>query len=263
MAEPLSIETDARGVATLRLARPERHNALNAELITALTEAAQRVGADPAVRVVVLTGAGESFCAGGDLEWFRHSVSQDRAGRMDESRRLADLFAALNSVPKPVIGRINGQAFGGGVGLISVCDLAIGLAAAPFALTEVRLGLAPANISPYVVAKIGAGAARAVMLSGAAFTGARAREIGLLTETAADLEDLDAQVEAAVAAHLEASSEAVAATKALIAAVDGEPPNSMGDYTAGVLADVWDSADGRTGIECFLEKRRPPWRSKR
>jgi len=260
--ETLTLESDARGVATLTLNRPERHNALNAALIGELTEAAQTLAADRATRVVVLTGAGESFCAGGDIGWFRDTFALERAGRVAESSRLAKLLATLDALPKPLIGRINGQAFGGGTGLMSVCDLAFGLQDSRFGLTEVRLGLTPANISPYVVARIGAPNARAVMLSGALFNGRRAAEMGLLTAAAEDGTALDALVEAAIADHLEASSQAVAATKAMIAHVTGKVPQSLQDWTAEQLANAWETEDGKTGIACFLEKRRPPWRTR-
>ncbi len=259
--ETLTLRTDPRGVATLTLARPDRHNALNAALIEELTEAAFAMAADRAVRVVVLTGAGRSFCAGGDLGWFRDSVALDRAGRVRESRKLAQMLGALDTLPKPLIGRINGAAYGGGTGLMAVCDLAFGIADTRFGMTEVRLGLTPANISPYVVARIGAANARAVMLSGALFDGARAAAIGLLTEAVANEAALDAVVAAAVADHLETSAQAVAATKAMIAHVARHPPGALQDWTAEQLADAWDTADGRTGIDAFLNKRLPPWRS--
>ena len=146
--DTLTLTTDARGVATLTLNRPDRHNALNATLIGDLTRAARALAADGAVRVVVLTGAGKSFCAGGDIGWFRDSVARDRAGRIAESAKLAEMLGALDTLPKPLIGRINGQAFGGGTGLMAVCDLTFGLADSKFGMTEVRLGLTPANISP-------------------------------------------------------------------------------------------------------------------
>jgi len=261
--DTLTLTTDTRGVATLTLNRPDRHNALNAVLIEELTRAARALAADASVRVVVLTGAGRSFCAGGDLGWFRDSVARDRAGRIAESARLAEMLGALDSLPKPVIGRINGQAFGGGTGLMAVCDLTFGLAGSKFGMTEVRLGLTPANISPFVVARIGAPNARAVMLSGALFDGTRAAGIGLLTEALPDTERLDDRVATAVADHLETSAEAVAATKAMIAHVNGQAPDTLKSWTAEQLANAWETDDGRTGIEAFLAKTLPPWRRPR
>jgi methylglutaconyl-CoA hydratase len=257
--ETLTLATDPRGVATLTLNRPARHNALNAALIADLTDAAAVLAADDAVRVVVLTGAGNSFCAGGDLGWFRDTLALDRAGRVAQSAGLGHMLAALAHLPKPLIGRIQGPAYGGGVGMIAVCDTAIGAEEARFGLTEVRLGLIPANIAPHVIARIGAARARSTMLSGALFDAAHAARIGLLDHTA-PLAGLDAAVEAVVAAHLEAAPGAVAATKALIRDVVATAPGDHVALTSARLADAWDSAEGRIGIDTFLARQTPPWR---
>lgn len=257
--QTIALETDKRGVARLTLNRPEKHNALNGQLIDELTVAASELAADAGVRVVVLTGAGKTFCAGGDFNWFKANATADRATRIRESSKLAHMLNSLSSLPKPLIGRIQGPAYGGGVGMISVCDLAVGVKDARFGLTEVRLGLIPATISPHVVARIGACNARATMLSGALFGAARAERIGLLTETVGG-DDLDARIEAVIADHLEAAPGAVAQTKRLIAFVasHGEDDNMI--YTADRLADAWETAEGVTGINCFLGKTLPPWR---
>lgn len=257
--ETLTLETDARGVARLVLSRPGKHNALNEGLIADLTRAAGLLARDSAVRVVVLTGAGDSFCAGGDIGWFRDTLALDRAGRVAQSAALGDMLAALAHLPKPLIGRINGPAYGGGVGMIAVCDVAIGAEEARFGLTEVRLGLIPANISPHVIARIGAARARATMLSGALFDAAHAERIGLL-DRAVPAVDLDAAVEDVVAAHLEAAPGAVAATKALIRDVVATPAAGHVALTAARLADAWDSDEGKIGIAAFLSRQTPPWR---
>ncbi len=258
--QTLTVETDTRGVAYLTLNRPERHNALNAALIADLASAAAMLAADDAVRVVVLTGMGASFCAGGDLGWFRDTLALDRAGRVAQSADLGQMLAALAHLPKPLIGRIQGPAYGGGMGMIAVCDIAIGAEAARFGLTEVRLGLIPANISPHVIARIGAARARAKMLSGALFDAAEAERIGLL-DCSVPLADLDAAVEVIVAAHLEAAPGAVAATKALIRDVAATPAQDHVRLTSERLADAWESAEGRIGIDAFLARKTPPWRS--
>ncbi|HSG55982.1 MAG TPA: crotonase/enoyl-CoA hydratase family protein [Paracoccaceae bacterium] len=258
--ETLTLEVQARGVARLTLNRPARHNALNAGLIADLTRAAAVLAADATVRVVVLTGAGESFCAGGDIGWFRDTLALDRAGRVAQSAALGDMLAALAHLPKPLIGRINGPAYGGGVGMIAVCDVAIGAEAARFGLTEVRLGLIPANISPHVIARIGAARARATMLSGALFDAAHAERIGLLDRVVPG-DGLDAAVAAVVAAHLEAAPGAVAATKALIRDVVAAAPADHVALTSARLADAWESAEGQIGIDAFLSRQTPPWRS--
>ncbi|MDX5414019.1 MAG: crotonase/enoyl-CoA hydratase family protein [Rhodobacterales bacterium] len=257
--ETLTLATDARGVARLTLNRPDKHNALNAALIADLARAAALLAADDAVRVVVLTGAGASFCAGGDIGWFRDTLALDRAGRVAQSADLGHMLAALAHLPKPLIGRINGPAYGGGVGMIAVCDMAIGADDARFGLTEVRLGLIPANISPHVIARIGAARSRATMLSGALFDAAHAERIGLL-DRAVPSGDLDAAVEDVVAAHLQAAPGAVAATKALIRDVVATAPADHVALTAERLADAWDSAEGQTGIDAFLSRQTPPWR---
>ncbi len=257
--ESLQLDIDERGVATVMLNRPERHNALNATLIDELRQAAARLGGDEAVRVVVLTGAGRSFCAGGDFRWFSANTELDRAGRIAQGRNLADMLRELDELPKPLIGCINGQAFGGGVGLISVCDLAVADDEARFGLTEVRVGLIPATISPYVVARIGAANARATMLSGALFDAQEAREIGLLTEIAPGRE-LAERTDAIVEAHLQAAPGAAAETKRLIRFVDSHDRDDNLAYTTERLADAWETDEGKAGIDAFLSKTTPPWR---
>lgn len=260
--ETITVDIDARGVARLTLARPERHNALNDTMIAELRRAATALGSDDAVRVVVLTGTGRSFCAGGDITWFARNLERSRGEQIRESGELARMLHDLDTLPKALIGRINGPAYGGGVGMISVCDLAIGARGARFGLTEVRLGLVPANISPYVVKRIGVANSRATMLSGALFDSERAAAIGLLNEVV-EPDGLDARVEAVVADHLEAEPGAVAGTKRLIDYVATHPIADSMIYTADRLADGWESETGRTGVRCFLEKRLPPWRSGR
>jgi len=256
--ETITLDLDMRGVATVMLNRPESHNALNRAMIAELHDVALQLADDDNVRIVVLTGAGKSFCAGGDIGWFRDTLAIDRAGRIAESRALAEMLHALYRLPKPLIGRINGAAYGGGTGMISVCDVAVADHGARFGLTEVRLGLMPANISPYVVARIGAAKARSTMLSGAPFGAEKAYRIGLVDEVS---EALDAAVEAQITAHLEASLSAVAATKKLIDFVDIHDIETAKDYTSEALADAWETDDGREGIASFLAKRLPSWRS--
>jgi len=256
----LTLETDMRGVAYLTLNRPDKHNALNREMIAELREAAAQLAKNDSVRVVVLSGNGKSFCAGGDIGWFKENAESTRAKRVAESSQLALMLNDLNELPKPLIGRIQGSAYGGGVGMISVCDIAIGIDNARFGLTEVRLGLIPANISPHVVNRIGVANSRATMLSGALFNASRAVGYGLLNEVM-PADGLDARIEDAVTEHLEAALGAVAETKKLIAYVS---THNMADnmiYTADRLADAWETPEGETGIKSFLGKTLPPWRS--
>jgi|TARA_R110002094_G_scaffold157085_1_gene143540 methylglutaconyl-CoA hydratase len=255
------VETDARGVATVTLNRPEKHNALNGDLIAELYDTAENLAADEGVRIVVLTGAGKSFCAGGDFNWFASNVEKTRAERVEQSATLAHLLRRLDTLPKPLIGRINGPAYGGGVGMISVCDYTIGAEGARFGLTEVKLGLLPANISPYVVARIGKVHSRETMLSGALFDTTRAERIGLLTEVAAP-DDLNVAVDRVVHDHLQAAPGAVADTKALVAYVGSHDLETNMIYTADRLADAWETEEGIEGINSFLNKGIPSWRVK-
>ncbi|MEM7508196.1 MAG: crotonase/enoyl-CoA hydratase family protein [Pseudomonadota bacterium] len=258
MTETIRIDHDERGVATLTLDRTEKHNALSAIMIGELTGAAKHLGANPSVRVVVLTGAGESFCAGGDLDWMRQQMTATRAERIEQARHLAHMLRALNEMPKPLIGRIQGQAFGGGVGMMSVCDCAIGVEDARFGLTETRLGLIPATIAPYVLARMGEGPARRVFMSGQRFDAARARELGLLARVVPPGALNDA-VEAEVAPYLSASPAAVAAAKALARSL-GPPINeAVMEQTIERLADTWETPDAAEGVAAFFEHRKPVW----
>ena len=256
--ETIKLERDAAGVARLTLDRPEVHNAMDARLIGELLEAARRLDADEGVRAVVLSGAGASFCAGADLNWMKDMAAREEAQQLEGSRQVALLLMALNDLSKPLIGRINGPAYGGGVGLVSVCDIAIGTPGAKFALREVRLGLQPANIAPYLVARIGPGAARRAMLNAHLIDAGEALKIGLLHQVV-EPGELDAAVEREVHDTLECAPSAVAATKRLIAEVAYRDPAETQAGTAERLAKAWQSAEGREGIAAFLEKRKPSW----
>ncbi len=216
--ETLRIETDARGIATLWLARPDKHNALSAQMIEELTAAAAQLGVDPAVRVVVLAAEGKSFCAGGDLGWMQQQMAADADTRRAGARALATMLNALNELPKPLIGRVHGNAFGGGIGMMSVCDVAVGARGAKFGLTETRLGLIPATIGPYVGARRGEDRARRVFMSARIFDAAEAATLNLLGYTV-DPDDLDAAVEDEIAPYLATAPGAVAAAKRLIRAL--------------------------------------------
>lgn len=256
--DTIDLSIDARGVALVQLNRPEVHNALNAAMIAELTAVAAQVGQDPNVRVVVLTGAGNSFCAGGDLGWMRAQMAADGPTRAREARALAGMLGALDGLPKPLIGRIQGQAFGGGVGLMSVCDVAVGVEGAKVGLTEVRLGLIPATIGPYVVARMGAARARRVFFSGRVFGAAEAVDLGLLAKVVPE-EALDDAVEAEIAPYLTAAPGAVAEGKALVAALgNGVSPRQVEASIAALVAR-WESEEAAEGIAAFFEKRRPLW----
>ncbi len=255
----IKVTVDQRGVATLLLNRPERHNAMNDELIREVTEAARLLDADPKVRCVILTGAGESFCAGGDLKWMQGILNSSRAERVADSAKLATMLRTLNELSKPLIGRINGQAYGGGTGMTAVCDIAIAVESANMALTETRLGLTPANISTFVVAKMGRSNARRTFLNARPLTAAKAKEVCLVDEVVPD-DQLDATVEKEIGYVLQCGPGAIAATKKLIFYVDSHDIDTNLIYTANLLADTWESAEGQEGIRCFFNKESPGWR---
>lgn len=256
--ETITLETDARGVVTLTLNTPEKHNALSAKMIAELRQVTDDLGRDDAVRVVVLTGAGKSFCAGGDLGWMREQVAADRMQRMAEARKIAEMLNALNTLPKPLIGKVQGQAFGGGVGLMSVCDVVIASEDAKFGLTETRLGLIPATISPYIVARMGERFARRVMMSSKIFGAAEAKELGLISRFVMD-EYLDKAVEVEVKPYLSAAPGAVARTKALARKLGPVIDEKIIEMTINALADAWEDPEAAEGIAAFFDKQKPSW----
>jgi methylglutaconyl-CoA hydratase len=258
--ETIAVETDPRGVATLTLNNPDKHNAMSPAMIAELTEAAAALGADPAVRVVILTGAGKSFCAGGDLGWMREQFTATREERMAEARKLATMLGALNELPKPVIGRINGSAYGGGMGMISVCDIAIGVESARFGFTETRLGLIPATISPYVLARMGEGRARRVFMSSRLFAAKEAKELGLLARVVT-ADEIDAAIETEVAGYLGAAPGSVAASKRLARSLGPKIDPETIERTIAALADAWETEEGHEGVAAFFDRRKPSWAS--
>lgn len=257
--ETIEIAVDGRGVATLALNRPEQHNALSGRMIDELTTAALHLADDHSIRIVVLTGAGASFCAGGDLGWMQSQVNATREQRIEEARKLALMLKALRDLPKPLIGRVNGQAYGGGVGLISVCDAAIGVSDARFGLTETKLGLIPATISPYVVARIGEANALRTFTSARLFDAGEARRIGLLHEVV-DADNLDAAVEAEIKPYFSTAPAAVAASKRLVHALGMPIDETVIDMTLTRLADTWETPEAAEGIAAFFAKRSPTWK---
>lgn len=256
--ETITVDIDARGVARLTLARPEKHNAMSARMIAELTGAAARLGADPAVRAVVLAAAGESFCAGGDLGWMREQMQADGPTRAREARNLAMMLRALNELPKPLIGRVHGNAFGGGIGLMSVCDVAVGAEGARFGLTETRLGLIPATIGPYVVARMGEAMARRVFMSARLFPASEAVTLGLLAR-AVPPEALEDAVEAEVAPYLSVAPGAVADAKRLVRRLGPVLDDAAIDATIAALVARWESDEAAEGIAAFFDRRKAPW----
>ena len=258
MFDTLTLTTDARGVATLTLNRPEKHNALNAQMIAELTQAAADLGAEDTVRAVILTGAGASFCAGGDLTWMQDQMRADGPTRAIEARKLADMLGALNALPKPLIGRIQGPAYGGGVGLMAVCDVAIGVTGARFGLTETKLGLIPATIGPYVLARMGEARARRVFMSARLFGAEDAVRLDLLAQ-AVDAGDLDAAIDAEITPYLSTAPRAVARAKALALRLGRAPDQAAIDHSIAELVACWEGAEAQAGIAAFFARTKAPW----
>ena len=256
--DTITIETDARGVAVLTLNRPDKHNALSAQMIADLTRAAEHLGRDASVRVVVLTGAGSSFCAGGDLGWMQDQMRADATTRATEARKLAEMLGALNALPKPLIGRVQGQAFGGGIGMMSVCDVVIGVSTARFGLTEARLGLIPATIGPYVLARMGEAKARRVFMSGRVFDAAEAVTLGLLACAVAP-EALDTSVEAEITPYLSCAPGAVARAKRLAQYLGARVGQAEIDHSVAELVACWEGAEAQDGITAFFARETAPW----
>ncbi len=261
MFETISVQVDTRGVASLTLDRAEKHNAMSAQMISELTQAAEQLGADTSVRVVVLSGAGKSFCAGGDLGWMQDQMAADPQTRFTEARKLAEMLQALNTLPKPLIGAVQGNAFGGGVGMAAVCDVAIGVKTAKMGLTEARLGLIPATIGPYVVARMGEARARRVFMSARIFDATEAVQLGLLARVV-EVDALAEAVEAEVAPYLSCAPGAVASAKALVQKLGPQIDDAVIDQTIRALVDRWETDEAHEGISAFFGKRKPVWNTK-
>lgn len=260
MFNTIRIEIDPRGVAMLWLARAEKHNALSAEMIAELTEAAQQLGSNPDVRVVMLAGEGASFCAGGDLGWMRQQIDADATTRRQGARNLAMMLNGLNLLPKPLIARVQGNAFGGGIGMMAVCDIAIAARGAKFGLTEVKLGLIPATIGPYVLARMGEDKARRVFFSARLFDADEAVRLNLAAR-AVDAGDLDSAVEAEIAPFLNAAPGAVAAAKAQCRAYGPVIDEARINDSIDRLVAAWEGGEAPEGISAFFDKRKPSWQS--
>ena len=263
MSEPVKHEIDSRGVATITLNRPALHNAFDDQVIESLSSLFTEFQDTPEIRVVVITGAGKSFSAGADINWMKKVAELDKEENKRDALRLAEMFANLNALPKPTIARVNGAAFGGGVGLVACCDFAVANREAKFALSEVKLGLVPAVISTYVIDAIGFRQARRFFLSGETFSAAMAKHIGLVHETV-EKEKLDAAVSDQVKRLLQAGPLATQRCKQLVFDIAGVNPGNAREImerNAELIAELRVSDEGRQGLLAFLEKRSPAWRS--
>ncbi|MFQ6006116.1 MAG: enoyl-CoA hydratase-related protein [Woeseia sp.] len=260
--EPVLIATDDRGVATISINRQERHNAFDNHLVAQLTDCFNECASNSEVRVLVLTGTGKSFSSGADLDWMRSMASYTHQENREDATRLAGMMAALVAIPQPTVARINGAAIGGGVGLVCCCDLAIASSRAKFALTEVRLGLAPAVISPYVIAAIGVRQCQRYFQTGEIINADQAVRLGLVHE-AVEHEYLDSAIERQIRLLLKGGPNAQAANKRLIEKAKREKcAVSMSGYTAELIAELRVSPEGQEGLSAFLEKREPSFQWK-
>lgn len=247
----------------MTLNRPDVRNAFNETVIEELSRVFKTDVSQPEVRVVVLRGNGAVFCAGGDLNWMRKGIEVSVEENLEDTRRLTQMFRIMNECPKPLIGAIQGAAIGGGVGLVSVCDVVIATQDTQLSLSEVRLGIVPACIGPFVIAKIGASHARGLFISAERFLAPRAHEIGLIHEVVSDVSALHAAVEQVVTRILQCGPQAMAAAKKLV--LDLSWPDRRAalsdplDYVARLLAELRISDEGQEGLRAFLEKRKPKW----
>ena len=259
MSEPVLLSIDSRGVATVTLNRPQKHNAFDDVTIKRLTEILQHLGDDNSVRVVVLGATGKSFCAGADVNWMRRMAAYSYDENLADANALATVLWHLNHLPKPTIARVQGAAYGGAVGLIACCDIAIGSKMSKYCLSEVKLGLIPATISPYVIAAIGSRLARRYFTTAEVFSSRRARRIGLLSETVTEGE-LDSTIESLVVKILANGPEAVALAKQLVFDVGDRPITAaLSQQTSAAIARVRVSPEGQEGLQAFLQKRPASW----
>jgi methylglutaconyl-CoA hydratase len=259
MAEQ-TIELEMRGaVSWVWLSRPALHNALNEDLIRELTLVMRGLGDDPAVRVIVISGRGKSFCAGADIESMKRQGAATGPENLANARELAEMFRTIAFSPKPTIARVNGAAIGGGLGVVSACDIAIAANEAKFAASEVRLGLIPATIGPYVVRAIGARWARRLFQTAERITAVQAERLGLVHECV-EADKLDARVDALIAELLAGAPGAQKAAKELIDAVEGRPITlDLIEDTAAKIAEIRSAEEAHEGLTAFLEKRKAAW----
>ncbi|MEW6055813.1 MAG: enoyl-CoA hydratase-related protein [Bdellovibrionota bacterium] len=248
-----------QGVFTVELARPEVRNAFNEHLVADLQGAFDKIARDEEIRVVVFKGQGSVFCAGGDLNWMRSAVNMPADENLADTRKLARMFATLNECPKPVVGLVQGAAIGGGVGLVSICDYVIASRETQFSLSEVRLGIIPACIGPFVLAKIGETHARAYFMSAERFSAERAHQIGLVHEVVENPAALEASCGRITANLLQCGPKAMAAAKALVRGIKSRNFEDGLEYVAKTLAELRVSPEGLEGVTAFLEKRKPNW----
>jgi methylglutaconyl-CoA hydratase len=257
--DKVTTQIDNRGVAQVTLNNPDKHNAFDDQMIIQLTNAFNAIAANPAVRIMLLTSEGKSFSAGADLSWMKRMAGYSYQENLNDAHALAAMLKALHQMPIPTIVRVQGVAFGGAIGLISCCDIAVASSKASFALSEVKIGLVPSTISPYVIAAIGERQAKRYFMTAERFDANTALQIGLVHE-AVDEQFLVDKIEQLVDVILSNGPEAVAAAKQLVFAVSGKAIDStLIEHTCEVIAGIRVSGQGQEGLNAFLEKRKPNW----
>jgi len=254
----LIVQCNEQNVVYVTLNVPDKRNALSATMINELTKLAEQLRLCSSTRAVVLSGSGSVFCSGGDLDWMQAQIKADRATRIVEAKKLAMMLHAWNTLPKPVIGSIHGGAYGGGAGLCCICDVAIAASDTRFGFTETKLGLIPATISPYVLARLGEGRARRVFMSARIFDAHEAESLGLISR-AVSAEELKPSVEQEIEPYLHTAPVAVGASKELARALGPVINQSTIDESINRLADSWETEEASVGIDAFLSRTQPPW----
>src|SRR5437867_3581217 len=248
-----------KNVAFVLLNRPDVHNAFNDELVRQVTDTFAELGRRDEVRAIVLAGNGKSFCAGADLNWMKRMVQYSYEENLADARAIGRMFFAIATCPKPVIARVHGAALGGGAGLVAACDIGIAVESVQFGFTEVKLGILPAVISPFVIARIGPGRAREYFITGERFLAAAALQIGLIQHVVLHEPALDLLVESKISQILTSAPAAVAAAKELVFGVAAQTLEASIGYTAEAIARVRSSQEGQAGMKAFLEHQKPPW----
>jgi methylglutaconyl-CoA hydratase len=248
-----------KNVAFVVLDRPEIHNAFNDELVKSVTDAFAELGRRNEVRVVVLAGNGKSFCAGADLNWMKRMVQYTYEENLADARAVGRMYLAVAKCPKPVIARVHGAAIGGGAGLVAACDIGVAVESVQFGFTEVKLGIIPAIVSPFVLARVGPGRAREFFITGERFLAPVAMNIGLIQHVVSHEPALDALIDSKISQILTSAPGAIAAAKELIFGVAARTLESSLDFAAEAIARARASNEGQSGMQAFLDHQKPPW----
>ncbi len=255
----IELHKDPLGIATITLNRPEKHNAFDDHVIKQMTQAFREVESDDSIRVLVLAAQGKNFCAGADLQWMKRMATYSYEENLNDARELAEMLKTLNFLTKPTIARVQGAAFGGAVGLVSCCDIVVAADTASFCLSEVKVGLIPATISPYVIAAMGERAARRYFISAERFSAQTALETGMVSEVCAH-DELDQRVSKLCQQILLNSPAATQASKKLVSTVSKQAiSDELIETTSQAIAEIRTSAEGQEGLSAFIEKRSPAW----